>query len=199
MNRAENKAPADPSPSAVVCVRFHAPGAFSAGEKAGLLSARGRELLSACRALANAPEGLGKKDAAGRPAPEGAWTWSISHKETCAAAMAAPWPAGVDVERTGYAPSERLMARVADRGEWELLGGKGPEAFLRAWTAKEAALKSRGLGLSALSRCRVVEAWGEGMILEVSGERVEVVHREFAGHLVCATAGKTPIRWEVCG
>ena len=80
------------------------------------------------------------------------------------------------------------------------MGGEDAFRFYRVWTAKEAALKSLGLGLVHLSECRVKGAAGpRRLILSVGPRRVVVEQRVFGGHLVSATAGAAPLAWHLLG
>ena len=67
----------------------------------------------------------------------------------------ADFPIGLDIEKIRpCAPGLYRMA--ADEAEWSLGGAADDLLFFRYWTAKEAVLKSLGIGLAGLSKCRVI-------------------------------------------
>lgn len=87
--------------------------------------------------------------------------FNLSHSHGAAVCAIHDKPVGVDVEKLRPAP-KRLAAGMED------------EAFFRLWTAREASVKRRGLGIEALLRplepdplCRSVEGLLEGYVVTV--------------------------------
>lgn len=87
--------------------------------------------------------------------------FNLSHSRGAAVCAIHDKPVGIDVERVRPAP--RRLAK-----------GMGDEAFFRLWTAKEATVKRRGLGVGALLRpfepdplCRCAEGLLAGYIVTV--------------------------------
>lgn len=85
--------------------------------------------------------------------------FNLSHSHGAVVCALHDKPVGVDVEKLRPAP-KRLAAGMED------------EAFFRLWTAKEATVKRRGLGIGALVQplepdplCRCVEGLLEGYIV----------------------------------
>lgn len=123
-------------------------------DKIRFLSAYARKALAVSARRTGVELGVLQKDDNGAPRPvDGIW-WSISHKSDCVAAVVAPGPVGIDIERV-RAVSDALMRRIADAEEWALLRGDRRTGFFRFWTAKEAVLKATGVGYRGLSKCRV--------------------------------------------
>lgn len=87
--------------------------------------------------------------------------FSLSHSHGAAVCALHDNPVGIDVEQLRPAP-QRLAAGLED------------EAFFRLWTAREASIKRRGLGIAALLRptepdklCRCLEGLLDGYIVTV--------------------------------
>jgi 4'-phosphopantetheinyl transferase len=97
----------------------------------------------------------------GKPALPGTLRFNLSHSDACAlVAVAREREVGVDVERLRAVPEALSIARryFSDSEAASLLGCEGEardRAFFTLWTRKEALLKLRGLGLSALDRAHV--------------------------------------------
>jgi 4'-phosphopantetheinyl transferase len=105
----------------------------------------------------------------GRPALEGReLSFSLSHSRAVGLVALAPagLRVGVDVEVVRPRPGlDALAARVLgdeEHARWNALDGEAArlDAFLRAWTAKEAYLKALGVGIT--TRLRDVPARVEG-------------------------------------
>lgn len=143
----------------------------------------------AYRALDIARRGVGidaiafERDEDGAPLAANGWHWSVSHARDCGAAVLARAPVGIDVERVGER-DPALVHYVLAAAEIEALGGADAARFFRAWTAKEAVLKMRRVGLAELSLCRVVGADGDDhTVIEHRGLRTIVVHARRGEHV----------------
>jgi phosphopantetheinyl transferase len=108
-----------------------------------------------------------KTDSAGRPWSCKTGFISLSHTRGAAAAVAAGWPVGVDLEPWSRPLSDRAWIWAFTPGERRLAesGGFFP-ARLALWCAKEAAAKSWGRALlNHLPLVRVAEAdWPAGRL-----------------------------------
>ena len=87
--------------------------------------------------------------------------FNLSHSHGAAVCALHDKPVGVDIEKLRPAPR-----RLAD--------GMADEAFFRLWTAREATVKRRGEGVTALlrpfepeARCRCLEGLLEGYVVTV--------------------------------
>ncbi len=138
-------------------------------------------------------------DERGAPLPFGAWHWSLAHSRALAAAVVAPQRVGIDIERPRHSRAGEL---VLDSDERALLGaGEQADAFLVAWTAKEAALKWTGSGLQGLSHCRIrshclEHAWE----VQVPGYVLWVEIAHLAGHTAAIALEhrpEQPIEWRL--
>jgi 4'-phosphopantetheinyl transferase len=137
-----------------------------------------------------------EKDANGAPLPSNGFFWSLSHKTALVAAVVAPMPVGIDVER--FKPvSEGLFQRLADASEWALAPQRDLAAFFRYWTAKEAVLKAVGKGLVDLSLCRIKQVAADDRIVLTYGSQIwSVTHCPIGtDHLVGITAEPAQVIW----
>jgi 4'-phosphopantetheinyl transferase len=140
--------------------------------------------------------GVLMKSPEGAPLPVGGCFWSLAHKTEYVAGVVADFPIGMDIEKIRpCAPGLYRMA--ADETEWNLGETISDLLFFRYWTAKEAVLKSVGIGLKALSQCRVIEILDEHhLILFYNHQQFSVEHFYFNGHI--ATILSHPfVQWSV--
>ncbi len=160
------------------------------------LSDRAREAArrSATRSGLVLTEFLKNED--GAPLPCGGVFWSLTHKDRMVGGLADLSPAGLDVECV-TPRDEALFDYIGTAAEWAALGGRDWGRFFRLFTAKEAALKRRGVGLAGLRTCRA-EGWcGSRLVLGYMGERTEVEFFEAAGHLAAVAATGRQVEWEI--
>ncbi|MCF8052243.1 MAG: 4'-phosphopantetheinyl transferase superfamily protein [Desulfobacterales bacterium] len=131
----------------------------------------------------------------GAPMPRGGIHWSLSHKSGCVAAVAAPAPVGIDIEKIRPV-KEGLAERIAAPDEWRLFPGEGLSDFFRCWTAKEAVLKAAGVGIAGLSECRIVSVQGRER-LSVAFESIfwAVRFHSFGGHLAAVAVNGLGVCW----
>ncbi len=136
------------------------------------------------------------KSEEGAPLPSGGYYWSLAHKSEYVAGVVADFPIGMDIEKIRpCAPGLYRMA--ADETEWKLGETVDDLLFFRYWTAKEAVLKSAGIGLRALSRCRVIEIVDDDhLTLSYNHQEFGVEHFYFNGH-IAAILAHCAIRWMV--
>jgi 4'-phosphopantetheinyl transferase len=136
------------------------------------------------------------KSPEGAPLPTGGYFWSLAHKPDYVAGVVADFPIGMDIEKIRpCAPG--LFRIIADEDEWKLGAPVSDLLFFRFWTAKEAVLKSVGIGMKALSRCRVIEVVDDRlMTLAYDNQRITVEHFYFNGH-IAAILAHPAIQWRV--
>lgn len=137
------------------------------------------------------------KDARGAPLPVGGVHWSLTHKPSMVAGVAAALPVGIDLERERPV-SAALAARVGAAAEYAMVDEDRQRAFFRIWTAKEAVLKAVGQGMAGLSRCRLV-AVVDATRLVVAYDQTHwpVVHLWVSGHVAAVTAHQSTVCWTV--
>lgn len=173
------------------------------GEKMAL---RGRDKVRflseyARQALAQSAQRLGVllpalvKTEDGAPVPAGGVHWSLSHKRAFVAAVAAPMPVGIDIEKIKPV-REQMHEKIAAEEEWRLFAGDRLTDFFRCWTAKEAVLKAAGVGMAGLSDCRILSARERGRIcVDFRGARWTVRFRPFNGHLAAVAVNRATVFW----
>lgn len=137
-----------------------------------------------------------EKDGDGVPLPSNGIHWSLSHKSTFVAAVVAPFPVGIDIEKIKPV-HQGMYRRLADEREWALAPQSGLDGFFRYWTAKEALLKAVGKGLTGLSRCHVIRIIDQHrLLLEYEQTPCMLLHyRIDPDHLAAVTADHGRIAW----
>ena len=185
----------------VVCAPAASAGAPRARgvERVRLQRERAYTALALSAARSGAELGPLAKDADDAPLASNGWSWSVSHASEAGAAIVAREPVGIDVEEVRERSSDLVAALAAD-DEWTRIGGFSWSAFARLWTAKEALLKKERVGLSALSRCRLVRAPARGrLVLAYDGREHVVALAEREGHVAAVCAGEGDVvewSWE---
>ena len=137
------------------------------------------------------------KDGRGVPQPCNGIFWSLSHKPEYVAGVVAPQPIGIDVEKIRPC-SEGLFKKTATDAEWGLADPVANRLgiFFRYWTAKEAVLKACGMGLTGLSKCRIVALNGStGITVEYRDRTWQVEHYFFDDHLASVVKQSANVEW----
>ena len=133
------------------------------------------------------------------PQPAGGIYWSLSHKPAWTAAVVSDRPVGIDIERIA-ARNPGMFDRLADPDEWGLLGGREWGHFFRLWTAKEAALKANGVGISGFGECRLVSILDDRhLTLSFGGRDWPIEHFFHDSHVAAVTTVPDSLEWTVGG
>ena len=184
-----------------VTLMLFAPGdGLDSAQRVARQRAQARIALARCAALAGAPPDGWRQDDNDRPIANAGFFWSIAHKRLCAVAAIANCPVGVDVECIKPRTSEHFDEVAAPR-EWAVLGGRSQRHFFRLWTAKEAVLKSTGVGMAGWDGCQVIRVIDDRRMTltfdpSMPGSTVEVEHFEHADHIAAVTA-HSRVEWTV--
>ena len=160
--------------------------------------ARNAVMMSARQSRADI--GRLEKNRDGVPQPDQGWYWSASHKPDYVGGVVARAPVGIDIEPI-RACSEGLFRKTASPEEWKLAEHEEPDIrFFRYWTAKEAVLKARGTGIRELSVCRIIAVTDNRHIqIHCGGEKWEVQHHYFDGHIASVVKTAAEVQWKVTG
>jgi 4'-phosphopantetheinyl transferase len=167
-------------------------------EKTVALRRHARTALARSALFSGVVLGLLEQGDRGQPLPSQGTHWSLSHASDCVAAVTAPFPVGIDVERiAAFTPA--LRERCAGPSEWALAFPVDEALFCRFWTAKEAVLKAAGAGLTGLPRCRIVEIVNELELRLNFGSRIWTVSHcsMAAGHIASITAAPGEVTWHL--
>lgn len=137
-----------------------------------------------------------EKTESGAPLPSNGIYWSLTHKESYVAAVTAPQPIGIDIEKNRPC-AEGLYRRLAEPWEWELSPAVTQSLFYRYWTAKEAVLKAVGKGLAGLTRCRIVKILDDSRLELTYDNTVWRVSQLWSAedHIVTVTDNDFEIEW----
>jgi 4'-phosphopantetheinyl transferase len=172
--------------------------ALTGRAKVQALSQRARKAVHHSAALGAFVLGELNKDTDGVPLPSKGIYWSLTHKRTWVAGVAAPFAVGIDLE-TVRPVKEGLYQRVADDHEWALVGQANRQRFFRLWTAKEAVLKAEGLGIAGLGHCKIDTIVNDDTLHMAFDDRIwTVTHYRFADQQVMAVATKSAdLQWHI--
>jgi len=169
---------------------------FSGKDKVDHLSRSAREALKLSAEKIGVTLGELLKDEKGAPYPVAGNHWSLSHKPKYVAAVVSNDKVGIDIEEMKPL-TESLFSHVASDEEWELKE-KSWDTFFRYWTAKEAALKVIGIGISGLKTCRIISAPDEDhIILDYKGQFFLVEQLRYKSHIVSVVKNDNQIEWVI--
>jgi 4'-phosphopantetheinyl transferase len=167
---------------------------LSGKEQAAYLSCLARQALAVSAEKSQIRLGELLKDEEGSPCPDSGNYWSLSHKPRCVAAVASHERVGIDVEEM-KPRTEALFSYVACDEEWRLVD-RSWNTFFRYWTAKEATLKSIGIGIGGLRTCRIVSVPDDAhLVLNYEGEAFLVEQFRYRDHIVAVVKGDNEIEW----
>ena len=159
-------------------------------------SRRAREALALCCEASGVAPGPLTTDARGAPIPFGDTHWSLSHKSRFVAAVVGPTPIGIDIEEI-RPRNKDLYGYIADEEEWAL-ADRNWETFFRYWTAKEAVLKTAGVGLSHLRKARIHALLGKDYLIVDYGSHLwPVKHFRFQDHIVALMHDDYEVTWDL--
>jgi len=168
----------------------------SGKEKVDHLSRSAREALKLSAEKSGVRLGELLKDEKGAPCPVAGNYWSLSHKPKYVAAVVSKDKVGIDIEEM-KPRAESLFAHVASDEEWELKE-RSWDILFRYWTAKEAALKVIGIGISGLKTCRIISVPDENhIILDYKGQFFLVEQLRYQNHIVSVLKDDNQIEWVV--
>ena len=143
-----------------------------------------------------------EKDEHGAPIPVNGVYWSISHKDEYVAGIAAQCPVGIDLERVRPVGRALFNKVCGSDGQYPFLMfqehpmavQKNADLFFRIFTAKEAVVKSQGVGLSQLAAVKVTHVV-DRFLLEVAfnGVCLPVFQTYWRRHTISLTCASPAI------
>ncbi len=136
------------------------------------------------------------KNKKGTPLPVLGYHWSVSHKPEYVAGVVSRKQIGIDIEKI-RPYSTGLEKKVADETEWALYPTDRSELLFRYWTAKEAVLKTMGIGLAGLSSCKIRKNNSKNhMTVQFQDHDYQIAHFAFDNHVAAiVTHDNTRIEW----
>lgn len=169
---------------------------LSGAAKTAALSTAARIAVQHSARISGVTLSLLRKNKKGAPLPESGVFWSLSHTSNYVAAVTAPFPIGIDIEKITQR-SSLLFDKIADQDEWELERDVSNLTLFRYWTAKEAVLKAVGKGIAGLADCRVEKILNTNQLqLSYLSTQWSVLHyTEIEDHIVTLTADTLPVIW----
>jgi 4'-phosphopantetheinyl transferase len=173
-----------------------APGDRPSGkEKVARLSRLSREALILSAASSGIVLGELRKDEDDVPCSTNGCYWSVSHKSKCVSAVVSRSSIGIDIEE--IRPRSGLVYDVvANDEEWSLSQDRSWYTFFRYWTAKEAVLKSLGIGIGGLKKCRVTSIIDEDhVLLNYKDSLFRVGQLLYRNHIVSVLQNDDEIEW----
>ncbi len=170
---------------------------LSGRDKVAALSEFARAALRVSAERAGMALGELVQDDEGIPQPCGDFAWSVSHKPRYVAAVIARTVAGIDIEEIRPRRKD-IFPYVAAEAEWALFGGKSWDSLYRCWTAKEAVVKSAGIGLAGMKSCRVLDVPDAATVaLSFRGQLYDVAQLRHDGHVVAVVRDCRPLQWVI--
>ncbi|MGD9057711.1 MAG: 4'-phosphopantetheinyl transferase superfamily protein [Desulfobacterales bacterium] len=163
-------------------------------ERVKFLSRQARRALEISAEKSRVRLGKLEQDERNAPLPFDGSYWSITHKTEYVGGVIAPYPVGIDIEKI-CSRTKTLFQKTATEAEWSL-ADKTFETFFRYWTAKEAVLKAAGIGLKALSKCRVIRVPDERHLdIEYDASTYSIQHYYYDNHIASIVKNSFEIDW----
>ena len=170
---------------------------FKPRERVKFLSRHARLALKISAQKSKLPLGDLKQDENGAPLPCNGIYWSITHKTHYVGGLAAPTPIGIDIERIRDC-SPGLFAKTAGKREWARANEDKTSltTFFRYWTAKEALVKTSGIGLKDLLKCRVTRIIDDRhLTIRYSDREWLIEHFYFGRHIASIVQDEYQVEW----
>ncbi len=163
-------------------------------ERVDFLSRQARRALEVSAEKSQVPLGKLEQDERNAPLPFDGTYWSVTHKTEYVGAVIAPTPVGIDIEKI-CSRTTSLFQKAATEPEWAL-ADMSFKTFFRYWTAKEAVLKTTGIGLKALSKCRVIQVPdAQHLKIEYDTTTYHIQHYFFDDHIASIVKNEFQIDW----
>ena len=164
-------------------------------EKVSFLSKHARKALEISAKKSRIQLTCLKKDEKGVPLPFNGHYWSLTHKSKYVAAVIAPAPIGIDVEKIRSC-SKALFRKTARDSEWELSDTDPFVLFYRFWTSKESVLKASGTGIRDLSKCRITQIIDDNhLVIDYRNQEWLLEHFYFDKHIASIVKNDFHVEW----
>ncbi len=165
-------------------------------ERVKFLSRQARRALALSAEKSRVPLGKLVQDERNAPLPFDGTYWSITHKTEYVGGVISPSPVGIDIEKI-CSRTTSLFQKTATETEWALVD-KTFKTFFRYWTAKEAVVKAAGIGLKALSKCRVIHVPdAQHLDIEYDANTYRIQQYYFNDHIASIVKNEYHIDWTI--
>jgi 4'-phosphopantetheinyl transferase len=170
---------------------------LSGREKLSELSRTAREALKLSAEKSGVMLGELRKNEDDVPCPCDGNYWSLSHKTKYVTAVVSKEMIGIDIEEV-RPRAESIFVLVASDEEWELSQDLSWHTFFRYWTAKEAVLKTVGIGIGGLKTCRVISIPDENhIVLNYRDSLFRVEQLDYKNHVVSIVKNDNEVKWVI--
>ena len=172
---------------------------FKPKDRVLYLSRHARRALTKSAAKSGIRTGELLKDENGMPLPFDGTFWSLTHKTLYVAAVVAPAPIGIDIEKIRDI-SGGLFRKTATDSEWALAGTaeKSLLTFFRFWTSKEAVLKATGIGIKDLLKCQIRQILDDyHLIIQYESKDWLIEHFFYDQHITSVVQNDFQVDWTV--
>lgn len=158
------------------------------------LSGYAREALARSAEKSGVRLGALLKSDDGAPIGSDGIYWSLSHKSTYVTGVVAPTETGIDLEEI-HPRADKLYHKIACQDEWALADADVP-TFFRYWTSKEAVLKTAGIGMKDISKCRIAQILDlKHLLIDYLDKQWLVEHYYFDGHIASIVKNTFSVKW----
>ena len=164
-------------------------------EKVSFLSKHARKALEISAKKSHIQLTDLKKDEQGVPLPFNGHYWSLTHKSEYVAAVIAPTPIGIDIEKIRSC-SKALFRKTARDSEWKLSDTDPFILFYRFWTSKESVLKASGTGIRDLLTCRIISIIDDNhLVIDYRNRQWLLEHVYFDKHIASIVKNDFHVEW----
>lgn len=122
----------------------------------------------------------------------------MTHKIDFVGGMVSTKPAGIDIELIKEVPGS-LFKRIIDAGERRVFDHYDSRtAFFRAFTSKEAVLKTTGEGIKGLSKARIIKVMDKNnLIVDYHKKKYWVENFYFENYLASVVSDRIKVEWTI--
>ena len=134
----------------------------------------------------------------GNPLPSNGFFWSISHKPEFVAAVVSNRSAGIDIEKMKDISKNVFNRIITDEETKGFINETPKRIFFRCFTAKEAVIKCKGVGLKGILQAKVVKVMdGNNLLLKYLDSEYIVENYFFNDYVASVIKDRCDVKWEI--